>query len=75
MLEKRFSLLGPGEYGAIVNWFHSDCAKLDELLVSYAKSGDEQLKKMVLGWDALTVDESLGKTLLASICVLCFQDC
>ena len=46
-----------GEYGAIVNWFHSDCAKLDELLVSYAKSGDEQLKKMVLGWDALTVDE------------------
>ncbi|CAK9058095.1 unnamed protein product, partial [Durusdinium trenchii] len=48
-----------GEYGAIVNWFHSECARLDEMMVAYAKMGDAKLKKMVLGYDAMTKEERL----------------
>ena len=53
--------LGQGEYGAIPKWFHLECAKWDEILVGYAKSGDAKLKNVVLGWDALTKDECLGE--------------
>lgn len=53
--------LAAGEYGAIVNWFHLECGKLDAILVGYAKMGDDKLTKMVLGWDGLQKDEWLGK--------------
>eukprot|EP00438_Fugacium_kawagutii_P001121 Skav218112 [mRNA] locus=scaffold759:204027:222910:- [translate_table: standard] len=46
-----------GEYGAIVNWFHLECGKLDAILVGYAKMGEDKLTKMVLGWDGLQKDE------------------
>lgn len=59
MMIASFILLSEfeGEYGAIVNWFHSECARLDEMMVAYAKMGDAKLKKMVLGYDAMTKEE------------------
>ena len=43
-----------------MNWFHGDCARLDEILVTYAKMGDAKLVKSVLGFEALSKEECLG---------------
>lgn len=43
-----------------MNWFHSDCARLDEILVTYAKMGEVKLVKSVLGFEALSKEECLG---------------
>lgn len=50
----------PGNYGAIVNWFHLECARADETLMAYAKMGEVQLGKRVLGVEAMTKEELLG---------------
>ncbi|CAJ1374471.1 unnamed protein product [Effrenium voratum] len=48
-----------GNYGAIVNWLHLECARADETLMAYAKMGEVQLGKRVLGVEAMTKEERL----------------
>ena len=50
----------PGEYGAIINWFHMACARHDDIAVAYAKLGETKMSKTIIGFAELPVDMTLG---------------